>query len=382
MAAAGRPGPGGGPAVPLASGRSIPVLGLGGYSHSAVVHALQKCGIRHIDTAKRYGCESLLQKAIRESAVKREDLWITTKLWHGDYGYESTKKACLESCQRLGVEYLDLYLMHWPDADVPGKSNREVRAETWRAMEELYEKGLCKSIGVSNFLISHLEQLKEDCGITPHVNQVEYHPFQRPQELVDYCKSRDIVFEGYCPLAKGEALTHPTIVQMAKKYGRTPAQICIRWSIQNGIVTIPKSTKAERIEENCKSVGLSLYYFWSSWWKYSSDLTLSRWIVFSHSSDAVVSCPAALAVGENDLLVVSEATSVGMEKNLGVLLDKWLDMSQQCELAAQKVNCVLGCITSSVASSERGDSAPPLHSGETPPGVLCPGLGSPAQEGH
>ncbi|XP_030351497.1 sphingosine 1-phosphate receptor 1 isoform X11 [Strigops habroptila] len=119
-------------------------------------------------------------------------------------------------------------------------------------MEELYEKGLCRSIGVSNFLISHLEQLKEDCVITPHVNQVEYHPFQRPQELVDYCRSRDIVFEGYCPLAKGEALTYPSIIQLAKKYGRTPAQICIRWSIQNGIVTIPKSTKAERIEENCK----------------------------------------------------------------------------------------------------------------------------------
>uniref|UniRef100_A0A803V8J6 NADP-dependent oxidoreductase domain-containing protein n=1 Tax=Ficedula albicollis TaxID=59894 RepID=A0A803V8J6_FICAL len=297
MAAAGAPGPGGVPAVPVASGHSIPVLGLGtshqgGYSHAAVVHALQKCGIRHIDTAKRYGCESLLQRAIRESGVKREDLWITTKLWHSDYGYESTKKACLESCERLGVEYLDLYLIHWPDAQVPGKSNREVRAETWSAMEELYEKGLCKSIGVSNFLISHLEQLKEDCVITPHVNQgllhtsfpsmiaslhklmvtlhteyrichvqsipagftskVEYHPFQRPQELVDYCRSRDIVFEGYCPLAKGEALSHPTVIQLARKYSRTPAQICIRWSIQNGIVTIPKSTKAERIEENCK----------------------------------------------------------------------------------------------------------------------------------
>ncbi|XP_030134529.4 uncharacterized oxidoreductase ZK1290.5 isoform X2 [Taeniopygia guttata] len=223
MASAGSPGPGGVPAVPVASGHSIPVLGLGtshhgGYSHGAVVHALQKCGIRHIDTAKRYGCESLLQRAIRESGVKREDLWITTKLWHSDYGYENTKKACLESCERLGVEYL----------------------------------GVCKSIGVSNFLISHLEQLKEDCVITPHVNQVEYHPFQRPQELVDYCRSRDIVFEGYCPLAKGEALTHPAVIQLAKKYSRTPAQICIRWSIQNGIVTIPKSTKAERIEENCK----------------------------------------------------------------------------------------------------------------------------------
>uniref|UniRef100_A0A8C9FQ78 NADP-dependent oxidoreductase domain-containing protein n=1 Tax=Pavo cristatus TaxID=9049 RepID=A0A8C9FQ78_PAVCR len=116
--------------------------------------------------------------------------------------------------------------------------------------------GVCRSIGVSNFLISHLEQLQEDCVVTPHVNQVEYHPFQRPQELVDYCRSREIVFEGYCPLAKGEALTHPSIVQLAKKYGRTPAQICIRWSIQNGIVTIPKSTRAERIQENCKEYEL------------------------------------------------------------------------------------------------------------------------------
>ncbi|XP_065525648.1 uncharacterized oxidoreductase ZK1290.5-like isoform X3 [Lathamus discolor] len=171
------------PVLPLASGCSIPVLGLGtshqgGYSHDAVVHAIQSCGIRHIDTAKRYGCESLLQKAIKESGVKREDLWLTTKLWHSDYGYENTQKACLESCERLGVEYLDLYLIHWPDAQVPGKSNREVRAETWRAMEELYEKGLCRSIGVSNFLISHLEQLKEDCVITPHVNQRDYFPAQ------------------------------------------------------------------------------------------------------------------------------------------------------------------------------------------------------------
>nr|XP_020644378.1 uncharacterized protein LOC110076521 isoform X1 [Pogona vitticeps]XP_020644382.1 uncharacterized protein LOC110076521 isoform X4 [Pogona vitticeps] len=251
------------PTVPLANGLNIPMLGLGtshhgGFSHEAVVYALQQCGIYHIDTAKRYGCESLLQKAIKESGVKREDLWITTKLWISDYGYENAKRACAESCKRLGVEYLDLYLMHWPDAHIPGKSSREVRAETWKAMEELYDKGLCRSIGVSNFLIEHLEQLKEDCHITPHVNQVEYHPFQRPQDLVNYCRSKNIVFEGYCPLAKGEALSHPNIVHLAQKYGRTPAQICIRWSIQNGIVTIPKSTKPERIMENCQVFDFTL----------------------------------------------------------------------------------------------------------------------------
>ncbi|XP_075473097.1 glyoxal reductase-like isoform X2 [Ascaphus truei] len=230
----------------------------GGYSHHALLYALRDCGIRHIDTAKRYANEALVGKALAESGVRREELWVTTKLWPGDYGYESAIRACMESCERLGVEYLDLYLMHWPDALVPGQSPREVRAETWRALENLYEKGVCRSIGVSNFLIHHLEQLKEDCSVVPHLNQMEYHPFQRPQELVDYCKRSNIVFGGYCPLAKGQALSHPDILRLANRYGRTPAQICIRWSIQNGIVTIPKSTKEERIRENCEVFGFSL----------------------------------------------------------------------------------------------------------------------------
>ncbi|XP_056379363.1 uncharacterized oxidoreductase ZK1290.5-like isoform X2 [Hyla sarda] len=245
------------PTVPLSSGHNIPILGLGmshhgGYSHNALLHALRSCNIRHIDTAKRYGNEELIGKAISESGVKREDLWITTKLWPGDYGYENATQACLDSCKRLGVDYLDLYLMHWPDVQIPGKSSREGRAETWKALEDLYYRGVCRSIGVSNFLIHHLEQLKENCDVVPHLNQVEYHPFQRPQELVDYCNRNNIVFGGYCPLAKGQVLTHPVILRLAKQYGKTPAQICIRWSIQNGIVTIPKSTKESRIQENCQ----------------------------------------------------------------------------------------------------------------------------------
>ncbi|KAJ8371973.1 hypothetical protein AAFF_G00297950 [Aldrovandia affinis] len=251
------------PTVPLSNGLQIPILGLGtshqgGYSQRAVLYALQECGVRHIDTARRYGCEELLGVAVRESGLPRADLWLTTKLWPGDYGYRSAKRACRASCRRLGVEYLDLYLMHWPDCTVPGRSNREVRAETWRALEELYDEGVCRAIGVSNFLIPHLEELKEDCDIAPHVNQVEFHPFQQPWDLVQYCRGGDIVFEGYCPLAKGEALTHPHILRLAAKYRRTPAQICIRWGIQNGIVTIPKSTKEERIRENCQVFGFCL----------------------------------------------------------------------------------------------------------------------------
>ncbi|CAM4595412.1 unnamed protein product [Leuciscus chuanchicus] len=137
----------------------------GGYSHEAVLYALQECGIRHIDTAKRYGCEEALGKAVADSAVPREELWLTTKLWPGDYGYQSAKQACRDSCARLGVDYLDLYLMHWPDCMVPGLSSREVRAETWRALEELYDEGLCRAIGVSNFLIRHLNELKDRGGI-------------------------------------------------------------------------------------------------------------------------------------------------------------------------------------------------------------------------
>ncbi|XP_057189859.1 uncharacterized oxidoreductase ZK1290.5 isoform X1 [Triplophysa rosa] len=251
------------PEISLSNGFNIPILGLGtshqgGYSHEAVVYALQQCGIRHIDTAKRYGCEEALGKAVVESGVPREQIWLTTKLWPADYGYQSAKQACRESCARLGVDYLDLYLMHWPDSMVSGRSNREVREETWRALEELYDEGLCRAIGVSNFLICHLNELKDVGGVVPHVNQVEFHPFQQPMKLVEYCRKEGIVFEGYCPLAKGQALTHPTILQLAQKYGRSASQICIRWSIQNGVVTIPKSTKPDRIHENCQVFGFTL----------------------------------------------------------------------------------------------------------------------------
>ncbi|XP_041847858.1 glyoxal reductase [Melanotaenia boesemani] len=245
------------PTVPLSNGMQIPILGLGtshdgGYSHDAIVYALTECGLRHIDTAKRYGCEKNLGKAIKESGLQRSDLWLTNKLWPGNYGFKAAKKACLDSCTEMGVDYFDLYLMHWPGSQRPGCSNREMRAETWRALEELYKEGVCRAIGVSNFLVHHLEQLKEDCSVVPHVNQVEYHPFQQPNRLMEYCHKEGIVFEGYSPLAKGQVLNNPIICQIAQKHGRTPAQICICWSIQNGVVTIPKSTKKNRIQENCQ----------------------------------------------------------------------------------------------------------------------------------
>lgn len=251
------------PTVPLSNGLEIPILGLGtshhgGYSHDAVLYALRECGVRHIDTARRYGCEAELGRALRGSGVRRPDLWVTTKLWPGDYGYSTTRQACRDSCSRLGVDYLDLYLMHWPDCMSPGRSNQELRAETWRALEELYAEGVCRAIGVSNFLERHLVELKDDCSVVPHVNQVEYHPFQQPEALLRFCRQEGIVFEGYCPLAKGLALAHPAVLRLAHKHQRTPAQVCIRWSIQNGVVTIPKSTKKERVLENSQVFGFSL----------------------------------------------------------------------------------------------------------------------------
>ncbi|XP_073346918.1 uncharacterized oxidoreductase ZK1290.5 [Pagrus major] len=250
------------PTVPLSNGLQMPILGLGtsrfgGYSHDAILYALTECGVRHIDTAMRYGCEEKLGQALKESGIPRRDLWITDKLWPLDYGYKAAKKKA-DSCSRMGVEYFDLYLMHWPGSMRPGCSNREVRAETWRALEELYEEGVCRAIGVSNFLVHHLEQLKEDCSVVPHVNQVEYHPFQQPSNLKEYCQKEGIVVEGYSPLAKGQVFSDPTVLQIAEKYRRTPAQICIRWSIQNGVVTIPKSIKEKRIKENCQVFGFQL----------------------------------------------------------------------------------------------------------------------------
>ncbi|XP_070829631.1 glyoxal reductase-like [Chaetodon trifascialis] len=251
------------PTVELSNGVQMPILGIGtsqvgGFSQDTVLHAVRDCGIRLIDTSKYNGFEVELAEVIRASGVPRSDLWITNKLWPEDYGYETAKKAFQKSCSQMGVDYLDIYMLHWPGSMLPGRCNREQRAEAWKALEELYEKGLCRSIGVSNFMIHHLEQLKEDCNVVPHVNQVEYHPFQQPNKLMEYCRQEDIAFQGYCPLAKGQALSNPTIIQLAQKYGRTPAQICIRWSIQNGAITIPKSTKKERVAENCQVFGFQL----------------------------------------------------------------------------------------------------------------------------
>jgi diketogulonate reductase-like aldo/keto reductase len=226
----------------------MPILGLGTYrsgigrqTRESVKTALDN-GYRLIDTATIYGNERDVGQGIKESVIDRREVFLTTKLWNSDHGYENTKKAFHQSLRMLDVDHIDLYLMHWP---VGGQ-----RIESYKAMEEIYKEGLVSAIGVSNFTIEHLEELLAEVDIVPAVNQVELTPFLQQKELVDYCYSKDIVIESYSPLTKGQRLNDPTVMEIARAHDRTPAQVLIRWALQSEAVVIPKSTKPERIIEN------------------------------------------------------------------------------------------------------------------------------------
>jgi diketogulonate reductase-like aldo/keto reductase len=236
------------PVARLNNGVMIPRLGLGVYqsppgqvTQRAVEYAL-KIGYHHIDTARIYNNESDVGAALRKSGIKREDVFITTKLWNSDHGYESAIQACDASLKRLGLKYLDLYLIHWP---VP-----EIRNESWQALTQLLKDGKTRAIGVSNYTIQHLTELLGDAEVTPMVNQVEFSPFLYQKQLLDYCEKNKIQLEAYSPLTQGTKLNHPQIQQIAKKHNKTPAQVLIRWSLQHNLVTIPKSVREERIKEN------------------------------------------------------------------------------------------------------------------------------------
>lgn len=226
----------------------MPWLGLGVYKveegHEVVssVKTALELGYRSIDTASFYENEEGVGKAIRESGMKREDLFITTKVWNNEQGYENTLEAFDRSLHKLGLEYIDLYLVHWP---VPGKF-----VETYKALEHLYEQGKVRAIGVSNFLIHHLEELRKEANILPMVNQVEFHPQLFQKDLLQYCKDNHIQLEAWGPLARGNYLDDPVLNELGKKYNKTPAQIILRWDYQHGVVTIPKSIKKHRQEEN------------------------------------------------------------------------------------------------------------------------------------
>lgn len=232
----------------LVNGVKMPWLGLGVYKvedGQEVIHSVKaaiKAGYKSIDTAKIYGNEEGVGQAIKESGVSRDELFITTKVWNSDQGYESTLKAFETSLNKLGLDYLDLYLIHWP---VESKYK-----ETWKALEKLYKDGKIRAIGVSNFQIHHLEELLADAEVKPMVNQVEFHPLLTQVELREYCRKQGIQVEAWSPLAQGKLLNNEVLKEIADKHGKSTAQVILRWDLQNAVVTIPKSTKEHRIIQN------------------------------------------------------------------------------------------------------------------------------------
>lgn len=233
----------------LNNGVKMPWFGLGVWrsksgkeTENAVRWAID-AGYIHIDTAALYKNEESVGKAIRESGKDRGEIFVTTKVWNSDQGYDSTFKALEVSLNKLQMDYVDLYLIHWPKGDLS--------VETWRAMEKIYEKGLAKAIGVSNFMVSQLEEFLPHCEIIPAVNQVEYHPYLTLTDLVNYCRDNSIQLEAWSPIMQGEVVNVPLLKDLGDKYGKSPAQVALRWDVQQDIITIPKSIKQHRIEENC-----------------------------------------------------------------------------------------------------------------------------------
>lgn len=237
----------------------MPMLGLGVYKveDGAVTVNTVKTALdadyRLIDTAAIYQNEESVGQALREAGIPREDVFVTTKLWNEFHGFDEALQAFQDSLDRLGLEYVDLFLIHWPMPRF-GKF-----VETYKALEQLYEEGRVRAIGVSNFEIEHLEQIIQSCSIVPAVNQVEIHPYLSQKELIAFCKRYDIQIQAWSPLMKGrEALEDETIVKIANAHGKSPAQVILRWHLQNGVAVIPKSVTPSRIKENIQVFDFTL----------------------------------------------------------------------------------------------------------------------------
>ncbi|MET7287075.1 aldo/keto reductase [Streptomyces sp. NPDC005573] len=245
------------PDVTLNNGVRMPQLGFGVFqvpddaTGEAVGHAL-RAGYRSIDTAAIYGNERGVGHAIAESGIARDELFVTTKLWNADQGHDSTLAAFDASLDKLGLDHVDLYLIHWP---TPA---RDLYLDTWRALEEILAQGRARAIGVSNFQVPHLRRLMDHTGITPAVNQIELHPALQQAELRAFHAEHGIVTEAWSPLAQGAVLKDEPVLTLAERYGVTPAQIVIRWHLQTGNVVIPKSVTPDRIRQNLDVFGFRL----------------------------------------------------------------------------------------------------------------------------
>ncbi|EPY14988.1 prostaglandin f synthase [Angomonas deanei] len=238
------------PSIVLHNGVKMPQVGLGMWkteSGDVAVNSLQwavEAGYRHIDTAAAYGNESSVGQGLKGVKVPREEIFVTTKLWNADHGYDKALEAFEKSRAALGVDYVDLYLIHWPGP------NKQSYLDSWRALEKLYEEKKVRAIGLSNFNQHHIEDILAVCKVRPMVNQIEVHPQNTQAPLRQYCKEQNIAVTGWSPLGQGNLLQHPVLVKIAEKHKRTTAQVIIRWFIQSGMIVIPKSVNKDRIASN------------------------------------------------------------------------------------------------------------------------------------
>jgi 2,5-diketo-D-gluconate reductase A len=245
------------PSVALSDGARIPQLGLGVYKVAddearTVVATALELGYRHVDTASFYGNEVGVGQAIRASDVPRDDVFVTTKVWNTEQGFDETLRAFDASLDRLGTDHVDLYLIHWP---APAQDKY---VDTWRALERIAEEGRARSIGVSNFQVHHLERLLGETSVVPVIDQVEAHPWLQQHELREFCAARGIAVEAWSPLARGRVLDDAVIGRIAAKHGVEPAQAVIRWHLQQGLVVIPKTVNALRLRSNLDVFGFEL----------------------------------------------------------------------------------------------------------------------------
>ena len=245
----------------LNNGVEIPAVAFGTYKaadgkSADVIRAAIGAGYRYFDTASFYGTETYLAEAIRESGIPRREFFIASKLWKDEMGYENVKSAFERTLNNLRTDYLDLYLIHWPLPEPGYKEWRQLDKETWRAMEELYEAGKIRAIGLSNFLPHHIENILKDCRVRPAVDQIEYHPGYSQEAVVNYCRERGILVQAWSPIGRSRVLDEPLVKELAAKYDVSRAQICLKFAVQRNIIPLPKSSSEDRMREN-----LNLYSF-------------------------------------------------------------------------------------------------------------------------